>query len=449
MHIRLTLFFFLFSLLANAQTPIEVFVNAPNMRHAQIGFQLRDVATNKVVAEYQAQQSLTPASVTKIITTATALDMLGADFRFETRLEYDGDNLYIIGGGDPTLGSEFFAKKDFIAEWVDAVKKAGITKLDGTVIASAEIFDDEPIPLRWTWEDMGNYYAAGVYGLSIFDNTYRIHFQSQAAGTKPKIVTTIPKVDYHFDNRLAAANNEKDSAYIYGIPFSDERVIRGTIPAGRKDFAVKGDIANPPQYLVDLLKKAFIKNAISVGTTPIKNGKQATTLHRHFSPPLAEIVKLTNFRSNNLFAEHIFKYLSLQTAKTGNNRDAVSVILNHWKKKGLDTSGVFLYDGSGLSPQNAFSADFLTRLLVLARKNDSFYASLPVAGREGTVASFLKSTPLAGNARLKSGSIDGVQTYAGYITKGGKEYAVTILVNHFTGSRAALRKQIETLIINH
>ncbi|MDR1698394.1 MAG: D-alanyl-D-alanine carboxypeptidase/D-alanyl-D-alanine-endopeptidase [Prevotellaceae bacterium] len=454
MKIQLIILFSVFALLAKAQTPIERFVNAPNMKHAQISFQIRELETNKIIAEYQSQKSLTPASVVKIITTATALDILGADFRFETQLEHSGkiengtlnNNLYIRGGGDPTLGSEFFNNTDFISEWINAVKKAGIKTIYGEIIADASIFDREPIPVRWTWEDMGNYYAAGVYGLSAFDNTCRIYFNSQAAGTTPQIIKTVPPVDYRFDNRLKAAANSKDSAYIYGVPYSNERVILGTIPANKKDFSIKGDIAKPPEFLADFFKEKLIKNGISLKNPRQKFVTKRELIYTHYSPYLSEIVKITNFKSNNLFAEHIFKYLSLQKAKVGNNKDAVSVVLKHWQEKGLDTSGVFLYDGSGLAPQNAVSADFLTQLLVIAKKNEAFYSSLPLAGREGTVANFLKGTALEGNARLKSGSIDGVQAYAGYIKSGGKEYAVTILVNRCTGSRAEVRRQMAELL---
>ena len=452
---QLILFLSLFTLLANARTPIERFVNAPNMRHAQIGFQIREIATNRVIAEYQSQQSLTPASVVKIVTTAAALDILGADYRFTTRLQHDGNigsdgtlngNLIIRGGGDPTLGSEFLGNADFAPAWINAVKQAGIKNIEGKIIADASAFDDEVIPVGWTWRNMGNHYAPGIHGIAAFDNRYQILFNSQRAGAQTQIVRTIPEMNYRFDNRVTAAANSQDSAYIYGAPFSGERIIRGTIPQNRTSFVVRGDIANPPEFLANFFEKELIKNGISVRNAERNFARNRTLIYTQRSPTLAEIARVTNFRSNNLFAEHLFKYLSLQNAAAANNNDAISVILNHWKQKGLDTSGIFLYDGSGLSPQNAIPADFLNHLLLLARNNSAFYLSLPLAGREGTVANFLKNTPLQGNARLKSGSIDGVQAYAGYVQSGGKEYAVTIMVNRFTGSRAEVRRQISELL---
>jgi D-alanyl-D-alanine carboxypeptidase/D-alanyl-D-alanine-endopeptidase (penicillin-binding protein 4) len=111
-----------------------------------------------------------------------------------------------------------------------------------------------------------------------------------------------------------------------------------------------------------------------------------------------------------------------------------------------------MYDGSGISPANAVSACFLTDVLVYMYKKGgikgAFYKSFPLAGKEGTVTSFLKNTPLAGKAHIKSGSITGVQSYSGYIEKDDKIYAFALIINHFSGERSNLRKEIEQLLIN-
>ncbi|MDR1436935.1 MAG: D-alanyl-D-alanine carboxypeptidase, partial [Candidatus Symbiothrix sp.] len=121
-----------------------------------------------------------------------------------------------------------------------------------------------------------------------------------------------------------------------------------------------------------------------------------------------------------------------------------------WEEKGLDASALFMCDGSGLSPLNAVSAGFLTDLLVYMYRTEgpsgAFSRSLPLAGQEGTVASFLKNTPLAGKARIKSGSITGVQSYSGYIEKNGGKYAFSLIINHFSGERPTLRKTVEELL---
>jgi len=158
------------------------------------------------------------------------------------------------------------------------------------------------------------------------------------------------------------------------------------------------------------------------------------------SVALASIVRTTNVWSNNQYAEHLYRVLTYL--------DSID-IQGYWKKKGLDSEALFMYDGSGTSPRDGVSTKFLIDLLVYmykqSKNSDVFYQSLPVAGKEGTVTSLLKNTPLAGKARLKSGSISNVQSFSGYIESNGKQYAVSLIVNNFTGKRSALRKEIEQL----
>jgi D-alanyl-D-alanine carboxypeptidase/D-alanyl-D-alanine-endopeptidase (penicillin-binding protein 4) len=175
-------------------------------------------------------------------------------------------------------------------------------------------------------------------------------------------------------------------------------------------------------------------------------------LYTHYSPQLSEIIRMTNVHSNNNYAEHLLKHLALQRDSVATIDRALNFVYNYWKGKGIDVSGLFLYDGSGLSPKNAICADFICDLLAYMKQKSSyattFYASLPVAGRNGTVASFLRSTTLNGKASVKSGSFKNVQTYAGYINKDGKDYVFCIIVNNFVGDRKKTVRLIEQLLAN-
>lgn len=146
-----------------------------------------DAETGKVVVNENGDMCLTPASITKLISTATALEILGPDFTFKTTLAYDGKitngvlngNIYIIGGGDPTLGSTYLKNTAFLPKWTAEVKKLGIHTINGSIVADASIFERMPIPPGWLWEDLGNYYAAGTFGLSVYDNTLSVTMQTQ------------------------------------------------------------------------------------------------------------------------------------------------------------------------------------------------------------------------------------------------------------------------------
>ncbi|GHT32575.1 D-alanyl-D-alanine carboxypeptidase DacC [Bacteroidia bacterium] len=446
-------------LIAQNNAAVTAFVNKEALRHANISFQLRDLSNNKVVAEYNAQRSCTPASVTKVITTATAIELLGGDYRFQTALATDGEidkdgvlqgNLIIVGSGDPTLGSRYFGKSsDFIPEWIDLLQKKGIRSVRGRVIAETNLYDKNPVNTQWIREDAGNYYGAGVHQLSIFDNAFSVTFKSGNVGITPEIVETNPVVNYTFRNFLQTSSAiKKDSIYLSSEPYSEEKTVYGAmLPSKTK--TEKGDISNPPAFFEGYFAQKLRELAgIEVKGEDSIPATHYSLLTTHYSPPLKDIAAMTNFFSNNNYAEHLLKHLALQKDSVASFNTALQVLREFWASKGIDVSGLFMYDGSGLSPKNAVSAAFICDVLKYMQANKAFYNSLPVAGESGTVASFLASTPLKGKAHVKSGSFRNVQCYAGYISKGGKDYVFCILVNNFTGERKNVVKLIEELLVN-
>lgn len=454
------LFNVVFSVSVCAQKDISSFVNAENLKHAGISFKLVDLTTKKTIAAYNENMALIPASTMKLVTTAASIDLLGENYVYRTKLLYDGilteqgvlkGNIYVEGVGDPTLGSEYLEedKERFLKEWLAAIQKAGIRTISGNVVILDQLFGYNGVSSQWTWEDLGNYYAAGTYGISVFDNTYKLYLKSGAKGTKPAILKTQPVIsDLNIDNHLVAATTDNDDAYIYGIPFSYDRSVSGTIPQNRASFVVKGDIPDPGYFLADTFISYLKQNGIKVEGKPTTfrlsplKPKSTHELAMTSSKPLTEIIRVVNVRSNNHYAEHLFHTIEANFKTT---------IADFWTNKGLDTGALFMKDGSGLSPANAVSASFLTDVLVYmnekSKYSESFYFSLPIAGREGTVTSFLKNTSLEGSARIKSGSIRDVQSYAGYIDAGGKRYAFALIVNHYNGARSNLRKQMEQLLV--
>jgi D-alanyl-D-alanine carboxypeptidase/D-alanyl-D-alanine-endopeptidase (penicillin-binding protein 4) len=437
----------------------------PELRGASVGFMLTEAVTGRVLTAQNPDLCLTPASVMKIITTATALELLGADYRFETHLQHDGfvsadstlhGNLYITGGGDPTLASARFDGEALFALFAKEIKRFGIRHITGNVIADASLYDKEPLPVGWTWEDIGNYYAAGVYGLSVCDNRLTVTLCSRAVGSKPDIVQITPGLpDISLENALIVNPSGGDSVSIYGMPYDNRRVLRGGIPPHQDKFTVSGDIPNPPLAAAHLLINALSQSNITVDGEPADRfltSVRRREIYVHYSVPLAEIIKSTNRHSVNLYAEHLVKHLSLRRSSTGNFRDGLAVIRQFWQEKGLDTGTFFMLDGSGLSPHNALSVRFVNDVLrfmyMESRFGAVFQASLPVAGVSGTVRSFLKNTSLAGRAALKSGSLARVQCYAGYINRDDRVYLLTVMVNNFSGKRRDIVRYMEELILN-
>ena len=443
-----------------AQGSISDFIENKLLQNATISLNIVDLHTGKPVCEFRPASAAIPASTMKLVTTSTALELLGADFRFQTYLEIDGTiadsvlngNLYIYGGADPTLGSKYMGDSKFLDKWANAVKRAGIKEINGRVIADASFFDTEGINPRWTWEDIGNYYAAGIYGISYLDNTYELVLQSGLAGTTPKIIEMNPSIpELTFDNHLKSTSIAYDSAYIYGAPRAKDRAIYGAIPANRARFTIKGDIPNPDVLLVNHFVEKLRENDILIKEDVFFKTGSRKSIYTHQSPPLSDIIRQINVRSNNHYAEHLFRYLgALNQGDFSTSNAAINKIKSFWKEKGLPVEQLFMNDGSGLSPTNAVSATFFTELLIYMQtksKNSAvFKASLPVAGENGTVSNFLKNTALKGKVHVKSGSIERVRSYAGYIDANGKNYAFAVIVNNANGSSRDVVKKTEKLL---
>jgi D-alanyl-D-alanine carboxypeptidase/D-alanyl-D-alanine-endopeptidase (penicillin-binding protein 4) len=271
-----------------------------------------------------------------------------------------------------------------------------------------------------------------------------------------------------FMNTMQLNNSGQDNGFIQGSPFSDERLLTGNIPGGKASFSIKGDIPNPGLYLGELLAKKLYEHNYTIGKVEttydlyykqlylnVKEYPDEKVFYTHFSFPMKDIIKDTNVRSNNHYAEHL-----IRTVGRAKNNDIYSSPLDAgiektkelWKSRGLNTDALMMYDGSGLSPADAVSPSFMCDLLVYmqtkSKNADIFMESLPKAGKNGTVASRLKGTRLAGKIAMKSGSINGVQCFSGYYIDGEKKYAFTIMVNKFTGSRSEIVQAIDSLLLS-
>lgn len=466
-------------LLAGAQTPAPVkwLLQAPYMRGASFSLVVKDVQEGRTVYCYDTDRLQSSASVLKTVATATALEILGEDYRYPTALEYDGilengtleGNLYIKGSGDPSLGSSHFAlgQNKFLSTWIAALQKAGIKHITGSVISDESIFDTEGVSIKWLREDMGNYYAPGSYGISIFDNMYKLSLQTGAAGTRPVLKGTEPDIPFiRFKNYLKAAPVSSDSAYIIGAPLDDVRYLYGVLPANREAYVLKGDIPDPALYLARYLTDQLQQKGIRVDGSPScyrieveenrwKKGERKEIVTT-YSPTLREIASVCNHVSHNLYADALVKTVGLQYKPRRNEMISsfgrgVQVVKEYWEKKGLDVFPLRMNDGSGLAPADKVSAGFMGELLVYmateSAVSDAFIASLPQAGIEGSVRNFLKGSKLQGKAHLKSGGITGVRSYAGYITKDGKTYAVAVFSNNYSCPMSRMTRALEKLLL--
>ncbi len=444
---------------------IEGIQKESGIRTASIGFCMIPMEPSDAVAiGYHMDTAMVPASTMKIITTATALEKLGADFRFETELQItapvlaDGTvrgNIVVKGGGDPTLGESQIAKT--FARWKSALEDAGIKRIEGSIIGDASLFGTQRVPESWQWGDMGNYYGAGACGLSFHRNQFFCTFRTRGVGSKATLLGTDPKlpgVEFYNEMRVGAPGSG-DQGRIFGAPYGKLFVLRGTVPANSSTFTIKGALPDPAYFCARAFTKYLIEAGIEITEEPTTVRLLATdreffgerkTIFSQFSRPLEEIVVLTNHRSKNLWAECIFRMIGVRVAGEGSSASAGSAVRRHWASKGIDMSGFQMEDGCGLSLSNTVTARHMALILRHAGDSPTFeqlYASLPIAGRSGTLRSIGRGTSVEGHVRAKSGTIQGIKNYAGYLnTRSGKRYAFALLINHYTCSHNAVKSKI-------
>jgi serine-type D-Ala-D-Ala carboxypeptidase/endopeptidase (penicillin-binding protein 4) len=448
----------------SVQQKIAGWQNTSELANASVSIAVSDSQSGESLVRSEPQLSMVPASILKVVTTATALEVFGPEYRFNTTLSYSGNlrndtlfgDLQIIGGGDPTLGSEYFPEsKNFQEKWIEVLQNKNIKVITGNLILDASIYESQSIPDTWIWEDIGNYYGAGASGISIFDNLYEIHLKSENVAGKPtRVISFNPEIpNLELTNELLSSDINSDQAYVFGSPMENRRVIRGTIPKNQTDFVVKASVPDPSALVSSEFRKTLTSSGITLsGKTKYEKIKvESTQLVVIQSPTLREIIKVTNHESVNLFAEHLLKHLAFQKTGLGTTKDGCKFVVQFWKDKGLDMKGFFMNDGSGLSRFNAITASQMVSILSYMKTGSAystdFYQSLAVVGK-GTLTVFTYESFPNECLRAKSGSMTRVRCYAGYLTTiSGRQLSFAIMLNNFSCSQKEATREIEDLLV--
>jgi D-alanyl-D-alanine carboxypeptidase/D-alanyl-D-alanine-endopeptidase (penicillin-binding protein 4) len=416
--------------------------NSELMRNGVFAFSLKSTQSGQTILGINQEQSVPSASTLKLISTATALSVLGGDYTYPTYLEYDGQvvrdtlrgDLYLRGTGDPSLGSDLNRFEgvpnggQLLSRWTEAVRRAGIRYVQGQVVADPTIFDDKNLADTWVWGDLGNYYGAGVQGLNFRENLYRISFKAgRNVGDPTEVVKLEPDLSYlKIENRVTTGEaGSGDQVYIYASPLGEQILLTGTVPRGVTSFTVKGAIPRPAYAaafeLTRALKEAGVGVAGAGDVLPrsLAAAVPRTVIDQYSSPTLRDLAKETNWWSINLYADALLKTAGVKLNGKPDFDKAAEAEADYWRKKGADMRGFFVKDGSGLSPTGSLTAQNLTDVLNVATKDKNFtdfYNSIAILGETGTIRNIGRRTKAAGNVRAKSGSIGGTRAYAGYVT---------------------------------
>jgi serine-type D-Ala-D-Ala carboxypeptidase/endopeptidase (penicillin-binding protein 4) len=455
----------------NLASVFQDFRSNPGLQNAYIGFCVTDADHGKILYQYNDSALLIPASDLKIVTTAAALELLGNRHKFYTRIGYNGTidtkgilhgDLLIMGGGDPALGSpRFHPQINLPARVINDIAAAGIKAIDGKVISESSWFEDQNLCTSWRWDDIGNYFGTGCYGLNYMDNNYSIRLQpGDKPGAGVKILAVTPdNTGIKFENRLKTGTyNSGDESNIFGEPFENCRVLQGTIAPSGSPFTIKGALPDPPGYVaqniaVQLAQKGLITDAKQWEVNDCKIDHQYTNyvnLDSIASPELQDIVLQTNQKSINLYAETMVKETGKVVSKSGSTESGIKVIKNYWSHKGIDTTGIVMEDGSGLSRKDRISAAQLCGMLARISKEtwfDVFLKSLPVAGVSGAMKGMDKNGDISGKIYCKTGHMENVRAYSGYVKNtSGQWLCFSLIVNNYTLGSSEIHDEIEKVL---
>jgi D-alanyl-D-alanine carboxypeptidase/D-alanyl-D-alanine-endopeptidase (penicillin-binding protein 4) len=425
-------------------------------------------------------QLFTPASNMKVYTTAVALDLLGADYRWRTSVYaaaapdakgvVSGD-LVLYGRGAPDLTSRSNKEKpSSLAQLADALYERGVRRIRGDIIGDESYFRGEPLGDGWLWNDVQWYFGAEPSALSIDDNEVDVEVKPpDKSGAAPIVRLSREQADLQVTSEIA--NVKADEPLSVGIHrgLSDNKVhVWGEFPAGSRGFGARLAVHNPARLAASLFLTTLKAKGISIDgeakTRDFRSPRsqrfdpsKAIELASVSSRPLAEIVKTTNKESVNLNAELILRTLGRERGVTteektrererGDDEIALDLIRGWLARNGVASQNLGLHDGSGLSRLDLVTPEATVGLLQGIMKTQSAYAfrdSLPQAGTDGTLRGRLRE--YKDRVFAKTGSLTYDNSLSGFLTSpDGENLTFSIMANDQTG-RASSTKLIDQIV---
>lgn len=423
---------------------------------------------------YQDRRNRQMASNIKLLTTITALNKLGSDFRFATEVIATGEvangqlqgDLVIRCSGDPSLSPSFgINPQEVLQSWARALDSLGIRSVRH-VLVDASLFDTIPYAPGWAWDDETFGFNAPISGAAIYDNSIAVTITPGKTAGKPVQIDLSPSTAY-VTLRVTAQTTRSDSVATLDIHRdrgSGVIVVAGNIAAGAEPYTEHISIEQPPLFFATLLREELERSGIEVrggafdsDNAPIHDPQRTERrVALYLSPELRQIAAATNKQSLNLSAEMILKTLGRQTAGVGTTSAGVESVKRQLSKAGIDVERLRMADGSGLSRQTSISTADMTTLLRWAYAKPTLFrdvlSTLSVAGHDGTLAARMVGTAAEGNVFGKTGYMGGVRAISGYVrTRDGEWLAFSIAVNNYTVPTAVVNKahdQILTRLAN-
>lgn len=419
-------------------------------KEAFFGIYIKSIDDGKLLADYNSAKALTPASVVKCVTAASAMLLLDDDSVFSTRVYCDGEisdgvlygNLVVKGDGDPTLESRHFVHHSgFVDSLVVKVHSLGIDSIAGRVIVDGSRYGSSEVSLYWMLEDMAWEYGAELSAINYKDNSFFMTLPD--AETIPAEIPGLQIVD---DLRQGT---ETDVLAVRS--YRDNRlVVSGTYTG--ENYKSYYSVPNVKEMLHIDIKAALSDYGIGLGEDNIKTNEVRHGVIDWKSPCRDDILKSMMARSDNLYAEGMLMALVKKEAKPS-AKSALKIQDKLWSSRGVDLSMCQLRDGSGLSRTDRLTPYAIAKVLetmAASEMSDCYVSVFPRVGKEGSVRNLLAKTRLSGRLALKSGSMNGVLCYAGYKLgiDGNPTHVVVVMVNNFSCKIRDVRSAIAKYLLN-
>ncbi|MES2765751.1 MAG: D-alanyl-D-alanine carboxypeptidase/D-alanyl-D-alanine-endopeptidase [Bacteroidota bacterium] len=442
------------------QSDIDGLLANPDFSNAFVGIAVQGIESGEYIYRKNETKNFLPASTLKLLTTAAAFEYLGKDFRYTTRVFLDGElqasgefegNIIIRASGDPSMSSYFYADPtDIIEEFAAKLDSAGIRSIRGNIIGDDSYFDNVPFGPGWAWDDEIYPYSAQVNALSINDNKVDITvIPGKIAGDPARILVT-PEVSYVrvLNNVTTAQFNEPTDIVPIREVHSNVIELQGRIAASLEKtpepYVISVTIDNPTLFFLSLLKQSLEKRGIRFRGALLDGDDwndridytELPLICEHVSPPLFQIIKVTNTFSHNLCADMLFKTIAKEGTGEGSFLKGSEQVERFAARIGLSPESMNIVDGSGLSRMSMVTPQQFVTLLSAMYRSDNrkeFTASLPIPGEPGTLRGRMTQSRAEKSVIAKTGSLNNISTLSGYVTTRDKEVlAFSIMMNNYT-----------------
>jgi D-alanyl-D-alanine carboxypeptidase/D-alanyl-D-alanine-endopeptidase (penicillin-binding protein 4) len=480
---------------SSLESRISTLLSQPDLARGFWGIEVVSLSTGKVLYARNDNKLFTPASNTKLFTTAAALALIGPDYNFRTTVETSGTldkhgrltgDLVLVGRGDPNLSGRELPyalhteRNDHpihvLEQLADTLVEKGVKYVDGDIIADDSYFAFERYGEGWSQDDLVWADGAPVSALTVNDNVIFVNVLPADRAGDRAFVSILPFADYyHIDNRIITtpAGTARD-IHINREPGSITLTLWGNMPLDDAGANEALAIEDPAEFAATLFRQLLESRGIAVygqqkarhaelaslstftvtAIAPSRGGDeparslttQPLVLASYQSKSLIEDVRVINKVSQNLHAEILLRLLGREKGTSGTIEGGLEVLQGFLNKAGVAKEEYVFYDGSGLSRQNLVTPHAVVQLLSFAAAQPwgkTYRDTFPLAGVDGSLSERFKNVSVQGRVYGKTGSLGGVKTLSGYATTDrGNEVAFSILSNN---SNVPTKRVIETI----